>query len=77
MVGRGKTPWRAIRADHRDFLYLQAHPMKRIAKAMLSRVTNMIAVRYEGVAFTRFIVYDSIWTRREALELDSGRSLLS
>ena len=51
--------------------------MKRIAKAMLSRVTNMIAVRYEGVAFTRFIVYDSIWTRREALELDSGRSLLS
>ena len=65
------------RAACDDYLYLPAHPMKGIAKAILSRVTNVEAGRYEGTAFARFLVDDAIWTRRKALELCGGRRLLN
>lgn len=51
--------------------------MKGIAKAILSRVTNVKAGRYEGTAFARFLVDDAIRTRGKVLELYSGRRLLS
>jgi hypothetical protein len=51
--------------------------MKGIAKAILSRVTNVEAGRYEGTAFARFLVDDAIRTRRKVLELHGGRCLLN
>ena len=37
-----------------------------MADAALSRVTNVRAARYDGVALTRFID-DALWARRKAL----------
>jgi hypothetical protein len=47
-----------------------------MADAVLSRVTNVIAARYDGVAFARFID-DAVRTERKALELNGCGCLLS
>ena len=50
--------------------------MKGIAKAMLSRMTNMKAGRYKGAAFTP-LINGALRTRRKVQKLDGRRSLLS
>ena len=52
-------------------LFLHAHGVKGVAKAMLSKVTNVYAARYEGVAYT-LLTDDAIRARR-TMQLDGGR----
>jgi hypothetical protein len=56
---------------------LPAHAVKGIAKAILPCEANVIAVRYEGTAFTRFFLDDALRTGRKVLKSDGRRRLLS
>jgi hypothetical protein len=58
-------------ANRPELLFVQAHGVKGVAKAMLSKVTKVYAVRYEGVAYT-LLTDNSVWARR-AMQLNGGR----
>jgi hypothetical protein len=58
-------------ANRPELLFVQAHGVKGVAKAMLSKVTNVYAVRYEGVAYT-LLTDNAVWARR-AMQLNGGR----
>ena len=48
---------------------LPAHPVESIAKAILSRMTNMKAGRYEGATFTGLFIDDALRTGGKVLNL--------
>ena len=64
-------------SDGRARAQLPAHPVKGIAKAMLSQMTNVKAGRHEGAAFTRLIIDGALRTRRKVLNFEGRRCLLS
>jgi hypothetical protein len=64
-------------SDGRARAQLPAHPVKGIAKAMLSRMTNVKAGRHEGAAFTRLIIDGALRTRWKVLNFEGRRCLLS
>jgi hypothetical protein len=45
--------------------------VKSIAKALLSRMANVKAGRYEGAAFARLFIDDALGTRRKMLNLEA------
>ena len=56
---------------------LQAHAVKRIAKAMLSRETDIVAIRYESTAFARLFLNDTVGARMKMPKSNGSRRPLS
>jgi hypothetical protein len=52
---------------------LHAHAVEGVAKAILSRMTNVKAGGYEGAAFTRLFSDDAFRTRRKVLNSEGRR----
>jgi hypothetical protein len=70
----GSCGWPAVAVGCRD-ARSPAHAVKGIAKAMLPRMTNVKACRYERAAFTRLFIYDALRTRRKVPDLEARRCL--
>ena len=50
--------------------WLPAHAVKGVSKALLSRMANVKAGRYEGAAFTRHFIDEALRTRRKVFDLE-------
>jgi hypothetical protein len=57
--------------------WLQAHAVKRIAKAMLSGETDIVAIRYESTAFARLFFNDALGARMKMPKSNGCRRPLS
>jgi hypothetical protein len=67
-----RDKWAAHRALVAIFC-LPTHTVKRITKALLSRMTNVKAGRYEGAAFTSLFIDDSLRRTRRKVHSLKGR----
>ena len=59
-------------SDDRARTRLPTHPVKGIAKAMLSRLANVKAGRYEGATFARFFIDDALRQEGNCLPLKAA-----